>query len=130
MTGKALLLDTNIVIGLFANEPSIINQLKSNLTIFIPSVVLGELFYGAELSGKREENLKKIQESSLGSLILDCSIETARIYGHIKSKLRIKGTPIPENDIWIAAIAIQNDLTLISRDNHFNFIDTLNIEKW
>ena len=55
MSGKNYLLDTNIIIGLFANEPSIVEKIKSvTAIIFIPSIVLGELFYGAEQSSKKE----------------------------------------------------------------------------
>jgi tRNA(fMet)-specific endonuclease VapC len=55
---------------------------------------------------------------------------TAKFYGSIKAALRKKGKPIPENDIWIAAIAQQYDLILITRDNHFSEIDNLNTELW
>ncbi|WP_276372175.1 PIN domain-containing protein [Chryseolinea sp. H1M3-3] len=100
MSGKNYLLDTNIVIGLFANESSIIEKIKTQpSSIFIPSIFLGELFYGAEQST-------------------------------MKSQLKAKGTPIPENDIWIGALAHQHGLTLVTRDKHFNSIETLQIENW
>ena len=56
---------------------------------------------------------------------LPCDFDTARLYGRIKAELRRKGKPIPENDIWIAAAAIQYGLTLVTRDRHFDFIDGL-----
>ena len=52
------------------------------------------------------------------------------MYGVIKQALREKGRPIPENDIWIAAIAQQYGLTLVTRDDHFTAIDGLTLEKW
>ena len=131
MSGKNYLLDTNIVIGLFANEASIIEKIKSHPSgIFIPSIVLGELFYGAEQSSKKEENRKKIDALAQASLILECDLHTAQLYGKIKSQLKVKGAPIPENDIWIAALAQQHRLTLVSRDKHFNSIEALHIENW
>ncbi|MFN6946263.1 MAG: type II toxin-antitoxin system VapC family toxin [Cytophagaceae bacterium] len=130
MNGKRFLLDTNIVIGLFANEQAIINNIMSSETIFIPTIVIGELYYGAEQSSKKNENIKKIDEFASNSFVLECSTETAKQYGSVKCKLKLKGTPIPENDIWIAAMAIQNDLTLITRDKHFNHVEGLYIEKW
>ena len=130
MSGKNFLLDTNIVIGLFANETSIIEKIKTPSSIFIPSIVLGELFYGAEQSTKKEENLKKIDALAQVSLIIECDLETARLYGKMKSQLKAKGAPIPENDIWIGALAQQHGLTLVTRDKHFNNIETLQIESW
>ncbi|RYE41717.1 MAG: type II toxin-antitoxin system VapC family toxin [Sphingobacteriales bacterium] len=62
--------------------------------------------------------------------VLHIDMETAGIYGGIKAKLRKKGTPIPENDIWIAAICQQYNLTLITRDNHFSHVEGLNSFNW
>jgi tRNA(fMet)-specific endonuclease VapC len=60
---------------------------------------------------------------------LGCDEITAKFYRTIKDGLRQKGRPIPENDIWIAAIALQNNTTLVTRDAHFHGIDHLTIEK-
>ena len=64
------------------------------------------------------------------TVILPCDVETARFYGDVKDILRKKGNPIHENDIWIAATALQHDLSLISRDEHFSFVDDLEVEAW
>lgn len=131
MNGKDCLLDTNVVIGLFANESSITEKIKSfSDNIFIPSIVLGELFYGAEQSTRKDENRKKIEEFAQASLVLECDADTARSYGKIKSQLKIKGGPVPENNIWIAALAAQHHLTLVTRDKHFNSIDAILTATW
>ena len=91
---------------------------------------MGELFYGAEYSGKRAHNLKRVEELYAASAILDSDVETTRIYGRIKALLRKNGKPIPNNDVWIAAIALQYDLTVVTRDKHFNQVDNLKIERW
>lgn len=57
-------------------------------------------------------------------------MNTARQYGEIKNKLRKKGRPLPENDIWIAALALQYDLILVTRDQHFDEIDNLKLVSW
>ena len=129
MSGKYLL-DTNIVIALFANDASVMESLTKAEEVFIPSVVIGELFYGAHKSARAKDNLARIDEFASSNLVLGCDMETARIYGDVKNALRIKGHPIPENDIWIAAIAIQHNLTLVSRDKHFNEIESLNVVIW
>ena len=124
--GKDCLLDTNIVIGLFANESPVTEKIKSpSDSIFIPSIVLGELFYGAEQSTRKDENRKKIDELAEASLVLECDLDKARSYEKVKNQLKIKGSPIPEKDIWIAALADQHQLILVTRDKHFNNIETL-----
>ena len=129
MSGKVLL-DTNIVIALFADEASIKENLSKTEEVFIPNVVIGELFYGAHKSARAKNNLARIEDLASSSMILGCDTETARVYGEIKNSLRIKGHPIPENDIWIAAIAVQHNLTLVSRDSHFSEIENLRVVAW
>lgn len=98
--------------------------------MFIPAIVLGELYYGARKSGQAEKNLARIEEFVRGVAVLACNAGTAREYGLIKNQLRVKGRPIPENDIWIAAVARQRDLVLVSRDDHFAEVEDLKLEKW
>lgn len=129
MSGR-LLLDTNIVIALFAQDTLVQDRLAASEEVFVPSVVLGELYYGARKSGRVRTNVARIDEFAASNAVLECDIETARQYGHIKNLLRTKGRPIPENDIWIAAIAQQHQLTLISRDEHFKEVDGLLLESW
>ncbi|MCX5885058.1 MAG: PIN domain-containing protein [Proteobacteria bacterium] len=72
----------------------------------------------------------RIDDFALTTKVLNCSAETTKRYGEIKNRLKDKGKPIPENDIWIAALAKQYDLTLVTRDTHFNEIDKLKLEAW
>lgn len=124
------LLDTNIIIALFQNEPSTQQHLTETAQVFVPSIVLGELYYGAYRSGRVTENVARINEFAASNTIFGCDLETAQHYGQIKNGLRVKGRPIPENDIWIAAIAQQYQLNLVSRDQHFREIDGLVVESW
>ena len=66
----------------------------------------------------------------MNTTVLACDTDTARIYGDIKNRLKEKGQPIPENDIWIAAIAQQYTLILITKDTHFDLVENLKIESW
>lgn len=124
------LLDTNIIIALFADEDVVKEKLSSAVEIFIPNVAIGELIYGALKSTRSDENLARINEFTESNVILGSDSETAQYYGQIKFSLQQNGRPIPENDIWIAAIATQNNLTLVSRDVHFSEIGDLQIEVW
>ena len=129
MSGRVLL-DTNIVIAFFAQESDISDKMQAADAFFIPSVVLGELYFGARKSGKPAQNLKRIDDLAMTTNVLGCDAEAAHHYGQIKDALRRKGRPIPENDIWIAAITLQHDLTLVTRDTHFEQIDGLLIIIW
>ena len=124
------LLDTNIIIGLFAGQASIINNLQQSDEIFIPSIALGELHYGAWKSGRVQQNLERIEELVVDVTIFDCDSATARQYGDVKNRLRLKGRPLPENDIWIAALALQHDLVLVTRDAHFQHVEGLQTIRW
>jgi len=96
----------------------------------IKPLVLGELYYGASHSSDVTRHTNQVREFASPSLVLGCDAQTAEVYGRVKSALKSKGRPIPENDIWIAAISVQYDLTLASRDKHFSEVDGLKLEHW
>lgn len=129
MNGR-FLLDTNIVIAIFANDASVKDSLEKAEEVFVPIIVLGELYYGAQKSSRTKTNIARINEFAETSSVLTCNTETSRQYGEIKNSLRLKGQPIPENDIWIAAIAKQYGMTLVSRDDHFEEINDLVTMTW
>jgi len=129
MNGR-FLIDTNIVIALFANDSAVQHYFSNAIEVFTPAIVLGELYYGAYKSSRVKENTARISEFASDNAVLLCDTVTAQWYGQIKDGLRKKGRPIPENDVWIAAIAVQYDLTLVTRDDHFREIDGLHVERW
>lgn len=129
MSGKYLL-DTNVLIALFANEAGVREKLALAHEIYIPVIAVGELYYGAEKSQRALENRAQIDALVAESVILGCDMKTARVYGSLKSALRLKGRPIPENDLWIAAIAFEHELILATRDLHFRDIQGLTVEYW
>jgi len=126
----SLLLDTNIVIALLAGDAGVRHRLAEADLTFLSSTVLGELHYGARNSTHVKDNLAKIDALAARSAILPVDAATAWHYGRIKSALRAKGRPIPENDIWIASVAEQYDLTLVTRDEHFKEVEAIKVEKW
>lgn len=129
MNGKYLL-DTNILIALFADDANVQAHLGQASEVLIPSIVFGELYYGARKSGRVEANVQRVDELLDSSAILDCDGETAQHYAIVKNNLRLKGQPIPENDIWIAALALQYNLVLVTRDAHFQEVQNLATESW
>jgi tRNA(fMet)-specific endonuclease VapC len=98
--------------------------------VYLPVVVVGELIFGALKSTRVDKNIARIDEFVSANSVLSCDLDTAGHYGQIKCRLRGKGRPLPENDIWIAALALQHDLTLVSRDEHFQEINDLQFTKW
>ena len=129
MSGS-ILLDTNIVIGLFASDPAVLARLSKTDHVFIPSIVIGELYLGAYKSAHPDQNVRRVEEFVATSAIVACDAVTAAHYGRIKKALREKGRPLPENDIWIAALAQQHNLTVASRDQHFKEIEDVPVEMW
>jgi tRNA(fMet)-specific endonuclease VapC len=128
MAGKYLL-DTNIVIALFGDDRTVKGRL-ADTEVLVPCIVVGELHYGARKSRQVEENIARIDDFVSENVVLECNDGTARQYGEVKDRLRRKGHPIPENDIWIAALALQHGLTLVSRDEHFEQVQGLQKEMW
>ena len=124
------LLDTNIIIALFARDPIVEGRLAEADSVYVPAIVIGELFYGSYKSTRVEDNLSRIEAFATQSAVLNCDQSTARHYGRIKDELRRKGKPVPENDIWIAALSVQHDLRLITRDAHFSEMGELTLVRW
>ena len=130
MTGSKFLLDTNIIVAWLNGETVIADKIDKATEIHIPIIVLGELYYGAMNSTQVKKNINKIQNVAAHYNLLSIDEETTISYGNIKNSLRKKGRPIPENDIWIAAIAHRNKLIISTRDKHFNEIEGINIKNW
>lgn len=129
MNGK-FLLDANIIIGIFTEDRAIRQRMEDRPEVLVSTIVLGELYYGARKSKRIGENLRHLNELLSDAPCLDCNAGTAYEYGIIRNELRLKGRPIPENDIWIAATARQHNLTLVSRDQHFAEVENLRWEQW
>src|SRR5262245_706164 len=123
-TNNALLLDANAMIARLKGDNSVI-QVLARADIFVASIVVGELYFGAQKAGRVEENIRNIEAFVQWRRVLACDLETARVYGRVRNQLRAKGHPIPVNDTWIAAIALQHGLTLLTRDEHFKAVDNL-----
>ena len=130
MTGNNYLLDTNIISALFKGEAVIANKIDEAANVCIPVITIGEIYFGAELSNNSFEYIRDIEKLKTSYPVCIIDNDACRHYAFIKARLGKKGKPIPENDIWIAAIALQNNLIVATRDNHFFEIDGLSVEVW
>jgi len=124
---KTVALDTNAYSGFKRGLVAVVDQLARAERILIPVPVLAELRIGFRGGSKEARNLDEL-EQFLGSPRVEiCSLteQTAILYAEIFGTLRRKGTPIPLNDVWIAASMMEQGAIFISADTHFTRIDGL-----
>lgn len=126
MNGK--LVDTNVIIRVLKGQTELFSLFDDMDNLFISSISVGELMYGAELSKERDDNVDGYMAFCGQMNVLVPDEEVGRYYGKIKAQLKYSGKPIPENDIWIAATAIAGKLTLITADSDFKMVEGLQLE--
>lgn len=95
----------------------------------MPTIVVGELEAGFRESRRAAENLDDLERFLAFPVVSEIAVdrEVARAYGEIVSALRRKGTPIPTNDVWIAACAARSGATLLTYDAHFEAVDRIGV---
>ena len=125
-----MILDTNAVSALLAGDPDLGAVLADSERHHLPVVVLGEYRYGLQRSRSRPQLEALLEALTRESIVLDVDRATARCYAEVREELRRDGTPIPENDIWIAALARQHGEPVASRDGHFDVVDKVQRVSW
>lgn len=103
---RAVFTDTSIVIAFFRQDQAVRQQLMS-IDLVTSTIVIGELYYGAYRAGNQARELANIAAVISQSRIVMCDLTTSEYYGRVREALHRQGTPVPENDIWIAASALQ-----------------------
>ena len=124
---KPILLDTNAYAAFNRGDPEAVSVVQRAPLIAVNAVVLGEML-GGFVSGSREDENRRDLERFLGSprvALLPLDRHTAEHYATVYSALKKAATPIPTNDIWIAASAIQHGLALFTYDRHFRVVPGL-----
>lgn len=125
------LIDTNLVVDYIRGyDVPLRRRLRSLGRSLVSVISLGELYLGANRSSRLAQELRYVNEFLRGHDPLPVDDQTAQVYGSIKAELLAKGRAIPENDIWIAAQAVQHNLILATRDRHFTAIAGLAHEIW
>lgn len=124
-----LAIDTNRYRDLCDGKRDVVERLETAEAIFVPFVVLAELRAGfaAGTKGRANERVLHRFLAQPGVEILHSTDATTRSYAALYRQLRAQGTPIPTNDLWIAAIVLEHDLALYSRDAHFQALPQLNL---
>ena len=119
------LIDTNVIVKLMNGDQKTIQIFETLDDIYISAITAGELLYGAKKSSRSMENLSLFHKFLSEYIVLTVDKEVSNSYADIKLQLVKKGVNIPENDLWIAAVAINSDLTLFTYDKHFDSIEGL-----
>jgi len=126
------LIDTNHAVQIMADQTMLSTRLgpeqNARDQFFTCITVLGELYFAAFASQRREQNLRNLNALLEHIPVLRFDRSAAEEYGRIKAELKVKGRPIPGTDAQIAAIARLHDLVVLTSDRHFAFVDKLQVE--
>ena len=124
---KRILFDTNILIPYLRNPEAFSDKIISYDRIVLTPTVLGEFRAGITSTKQGAENLRALDDFLLNPAVEECPVtfQTSNYYARIFQMLKRQGTPIPTNDIWIAAVAMQSGCDLYTNDEHFKHIQGL-----
>jgi len=122
-----LALDTNRYVDFCRDVDGVAEILETAEAIYLPFPVLGELRAGFAAGSHGPENERSLRRFLMqnGVSVLFADEQTTYQYASLFRQLRAQGTPIPTNDIWIAALVLQHDLALYARDRHFDHLPQL-----
>ncbi len=124
MSGDSIALDTSVAIAVLAGQAgALLSQSTSEFLLPVP--VIGELRYGALNSRRKTENLAEVERLVSRCRVLDITVATAEVYARLRLTLKEKGKPIPENDLWIAALCVEHQVPIATLDGHFDAIEGL-----
>jgi predicted nucleic acid-binding protein len=122
-----VLLDTSAYSALGRGQQAVLDVLRRSETVAVSAVVIGELYSGFRAGNRWAENSAQLAQflSKPSVRVLHVTEETALRYAEVDVYLRKKGRPIPRNDVWIAAAALEHGLQLLTLDDHFREIPLL-----
>jgi len=124
---KRVLIDTNIYSELLRGNQFVADLLKKPEIIAFSVISIAELLSGFKNGAREKENLEELDRFlySPRVLVYDIDIETSEFYAKIYDELKRSGDPIPTNDLWIAALALQHGTKLFTLDKHFRKVQGL-----
>ena len=125
-----MIVDTNALSAVADNQPAAVRIFSEAASIELPVIVLGEYRFGIAHSRRRSEYEKWLDELIAVTRVLTVEAETSAHYARIRAELKKAGAPIPSNDLWIAALARQHRLPLMTQDRHFDAVEGLKRMGW
>lgn len=120
-----MILDTNALSAWADGNPACRSAFAEASRLVVPTIVLGEYCYGIRQSRHRKRYEEWLAQNLRFAEVQPVSYATASHYANLRIHLKNKGTPIPANDLWIAALTIEIKLPLLSNDSHFDHIPDL-----
>jgi predicted nucleic acid-binding protein len=125
-----VILDTNALSAWCDSDSDLLAVFPSDRPLFLPVIVLGEYRFGIKVARDRTSREKWLDSVEAAVTVLAIDGGTARQYADVREELRQAKTPIPENDVWIAALSRQHGLPLLSQDAHFDQVVGLRRMSW
>lgn len=125
-----MILDTNALSAFADGVPRVVQQIAAVDELHVPVIVLGEYRFGIATSRRRREYERWLARGRSFWNVLPLVEETATHYASIRQQLKRAGAPLPANDVWIAALAQQHDLPILSQDTHFDAVSGLIRLSW
>ena len=125
-----MILDTNAISALLEDDEAIHARIATERTLYLPVIAIGEFRFGLLGSRLREQLTEKLTALIRDCVVFDVSEATTSHYADLRHALKIAGTPIPANDLWIAALARQHALPILSRDGHFDNVPGIERIAW
>ena len=127
MNGSEIALDTNQAIAVLNDSDDTGAWIAGFSRVHLPVPAIGELRFGALKSNRAKENHARVEALVSACNVLDADVTTADVYASVRLRLSQTGRPIPENDVWIAALCVQHGLTLATSDRHFAHVEGLEV---
>lgn len=125
-----MIVDTNALSAWRDGDDDLLRAMAPARLLVLPVIVIGEYRYGASRSAERSLAEGWLDHVIRTIRVVTVTVDTAMAYAGVRSMLHRKGSPIPANDMWIAALAVQHRLPVLSRDTHFDVVDRLTRVSW
>jgi tRNA(fMet)-specific endonuclease VapC len=125
-----VILDTNALSALLDKDAALLEVIRESRELALPVIVLGEFRFGVGISRRRDQYEGWLQRDLSLFRVLPVVEKTSVHYAAIRSELKASGSPIPANDVWIAALARQHQMPIVSRDMHFDRVRNIQRLDW
>jgi tRNA(fMet)-specific endonuclease VapC len=125
-----VILDTNALSALLDKDTALLKVIRESRELALPVIVLGEFRVGIGVSRRRDQYEAWLKRDLSLFHVLPVVESTSVYYAVIRSELKASGSPIPANDAWIAALARQHRMPIVSRDTHFDRVRNIQRLDW
>ena len=125
-----MILDTNALSALLDKDTALLKVIRQSRELALPVIVLGEFRFGIGVSRRRDQYEAWLRRDLSLFHVLPVVEKTSVYYAAIRSELKASGSPIPANDAWIAALARQHQMPIVTRDTHFDRVTNIQRLDW